>query len=472
MARLELFDPALLEHVPEQEAYNRSIMEATGAMNGLDAASPEGLAWVRAAMEPGGLFGMKAYDFPEVREIPGPAGPIPIRILVPETVRGVYLHLHGGGMTVGSATAMDGRNWEYAQACDLAVVSVDYRLAPEDPFPAGPDDCEAAATWLVEHAVAELGTDRLIIGGESAGAYLALLTLLRLRDRDGSSAAFLGADLCYGGYDMSGTPSRQELAGKVPYATGDDANRRLYLGARTDAEVPRPGDLAPVGRAPRPAAVPGHGGHVRLAPRRQPVPGRPVGGSGQRRRPGGVAVGPARHRAVTDGPRPPGPPAHLRVPDPLPRRGPDHGGDPMSFEPGEVREAYDNFVKVGDSGDWSAWADLHTVHGLWVEHHLGRFEGREAIREAITSVMAQAPSTMAFPVEWVVIDGTRVVYYPWQVLPDPTGGDEVYRFGCVTILEYAGDGQFSYQEDVYNPTEGEKVFGAWIGAGGVLPSRA
>jgi ketosteroid isomerase-like protein len=141
----------------------------------------------------------------------------------------------------------------------------------------------------------------------------------------------------------------------------------------------------------------------------------------------------------------------------------------MTFDPAEVREAYDNFVRVGDSGDWSAWADLHTVDGVWMEHHLGRFEGREAIRKAITEVMAMAPPTMSFPVEWVVIDGNRVVYYPWQVLPDPTGGGDDFRFGCVTILEYAGDGQFSYQEDVYNPSEGEKVFGAWIAAGGKLP---
>ena len=140
------------------------------------------------------------------------------------------------------------------------------------------------------------------------------------------------------------------------------------------------------------------------------------------------------------------------------------------FDPGEVRAAYDKFVAVGDSGDWSAWADLHTVDGVWVEHHLGRFEGREAIRKAITSVMAQAPDVMRFPVEWVVIDGNRVVYYPWQVLPHPTGEGDDFRFGCVTILEYAGDGQFSYQEDVYNPAEGEQVFGAWIAAGGVLPT--
>jgi len=144
----------------------------------------------------------------------------------------------------------------------------------------------------------------------------------------------------------------------------------------------------------------------------------------------------------------------------------------MTFAPTEVREAYANFVVAGESGDWSAWADLHTVDGVWVEHHLGRFEGREAIRAAIVSVMAQAPDSMTFPVEWVVIDGNRVVYYPWQVLPHPTGEGEDFRFGCVTILEYAGDGQFSYQEDVYNPTEGEKVFGAWIAAGGVLPRPA
>jgi ketosteroid isomerase-like protein len=143
-----------------------------------------------------------------------------------------------------------------------------------------------------------------------------------------------------------------------------------------------------------------------------------------------------------------------------------------AFPEAEVRAAYENFVRVGDSGDWSAWADLHTVDGVWVEHHLGTFHGREAIRAAITGVMGQVPTTMRFPVEWVVIDGNRVVYYPWQVLPDPTGGDAVYRFGCVTILQYAGSGEFSYQEDVYNPKEGEDVIRRWIAAGGRLPGMA
>ena len=135
------------------------------------------------------------------------------------------------------------------------------------------------------------------------------------------------------------------------------------------------------------------------------------------------------------------------------------------FERTEVEEAYENFVAVGDSGDWSAWADLHSEDCVWVEHHLGIFEGREAIREAILKVMKPVPM-MVFPVDWRAIEGNRVVYYPWQVMPDPKGGDEVYRFGCVTILEYAGDGLFSRQEDLYNPNEADEVMKRWMEAGG------
>jgi len=75
---------------------------------------------------------------------------------------------------------------------------------------------------------------------------------------------------------------------------------------------------------------------------------------------------------------------------------------------------------------------------------------------------------MEFPIGWVVIEGSRVVFYPWQVLPDPAGGGEIYRFGCVTILEYAGNGLWSYQEDLYNPAQGQAVFKRWMEAGGRL----
>ena len=135
----------------------------------------------------------------------------------------------------------------------------------------------------------------------------------------------------------------------------------------------------------------------------------------------------------------------------------------------EVESAWRRFVAVGDSGDWTAWADLHSEDGVWVEHHLGVFRGREAIRTAITRVMKPVPM-MQFPVEWHVVEGERVVFYPWQVFPDPKGGDEIYRFGCVTILDYAGDGLWSRQEDLYNPREAEQVVQSWISAGGKLAS--
>ena len=138
-----------------------------------------------------------------------------------------------------------------------------------------------------------------------------------------------------------------------------------------------------------------------------------------------------------------------------------------AFGRSEVEQAWRHFVAVGDSGDWNAWADLHSEDGVWVEHHLGTFRGRESIRKAILDVMKPVPM-MQFPIAWHVIDGPRVVFFPWQVLPDPQGKDRDYRFGCVTILEYAGDGLWSYQEDLYNPREGEQMVQRWLKDGGKL----
>jgi acetyl esterase len=131
------------------------------------------------------------------RGIPGSDGEIGLRVFVPEHAEGVYLHIHGGGFVLGEACASDQRNEAISQNCNLAVASVDYRLAPEHPYPAGPDDCEAAALWLVANAQREFGSERLLIGGESAGANLAVVTLLRLRDRHGFGR-FEAANLIFG----------------------------------------------------------------------------------------------------------------------------------------------------------------------------------------------------------------------------------------------------------------------------------
>lgn len=141
------------------------------------------------------------------RTIKGPAGELILREFRPEQVDGVMLHIHGGGWMTGGREMMDPLNDAMSKALNLAILSVDYRLAPEDPYPAGPDDCEAAALWLVENAASEYATDHLLIGGESAGAHLSAVTLLRLRDRHRAADRFCGANLVFGAYDLSFPPS-------------------------------------------------------------------------------------------------------------------------------------------------------------------------------------------------------------------------------------------------------------------------
>jgi acetyl esterase/lipase len=142
---------------------------------------------------------------------------ITLRIIEPQQISGVYLHIHGGGWVLGSAEQQDPMLERIADNAHVAVVSVEYRLAPEDPYPAGPDDCESAAAWLVKHAKSLFGTDKLTIGGESAGGHLSAVTILRMRDRYGYTG-FRGANLVYGAFDLSMTPSQRAFG-----------NRRLVL---------------------------------------------------------------------------------------------------------------------------------------------------------------------------------------------------------------------------------------------------
>lgn len=190
---------------PETAAFNA---ELRGRLAGLPPIWSQPPAVTRAAREAGrGAFGPLVLSERAVeRSIPGRAGAIRLRTFVPETVRGVYLHLHGGGFTLGGAHHNDPMLEEFSRTAQLAVASVEYRLAPEHPYPAGPDDCETAAVWLTEHAQAEFGSSRLTIGGDSAGANLSATTLIRLRDRHGFRG-FQAAALTYGAFDMSGTPS-------------------------------------------------------------------------------------------------------------------------------------------------------------------------------------------------------------------------------------------------------------------------
>lgn len=130
------------------------------------------------------------------RTIPGPAGAPEVAVIVsapraPGEGRPCILHIHGGGYVMGSAEGSSAADAAYAAGLGAVVVSVDYRLAPETPFPGPVEDCYAALAWMVREAPA-LGVDpaRIAISGESAGGGLAAALALLARDRGEHRIAF------------------------------------------------------------------------------------------------------------------------------------------------------------------------------------------------------------------------------------------------------------------------------------------
>lgn len=134
---------------------------------------------------------------------------LPIRVFKPAAPGATYLHLHGGGWTFGSIWEQDIRLSEMAIRAEVAVVTLGYRLAPEEPYPAAVEDATTAALWLLTNNIG-IPVDRLVIGGESAGAHLAVLAALRLRDRHSAIGHIRGVQLGFGIYDLSMTPSQRQ----------------------------------------------------------------------------------------------------------------------------------------------------------------------------------------------------------------------------------------------------------------------
>jgi acetyl esterase len=188
---------------------------------------------------------------PQARDlsIPTRSGERRLRVLAPEQeAAGLYLHFHGGGWVFGCYDEQDARLWELVKGTDLCAVSFDYRLAPEHPFPAAPDDCEDAAVWLLDGGLRELGApDRITIGGESAGAHLSVLTLLRLRDRHGVTGAFRAANLVYGAFDLSMTPSARQFGDRPGFLTTEEMRwfGMSFIGDRKETELRDP-ELSPL----------------------------------------------------------------------------------------------------------------------------------------------------------------------------------------------------------------------------------
>ena len=159
---------------------------------------PEAIREMRDAREQ--LFA-EAADRDDVAKedcrIPGPKGApeVPLRIYRNKSggagVRPCLLEIHGGGFLMGSIQMMDAWCQRIAAEIDAVVVSVEYRLAPENPFPAGVEDCYAALAWTAAQAEAiGIDTERIAVAGQSAGGGLAAATALLARDRGGPKLCF------------------------------------------------------------------------------------------------------------------------------------------------------------------------------------------------------------------------------------------------------------------------------------------
>jgi acetyl esterase/lipase len=189
----------------ETRQFNSALQETLRTMPTVSSQTPDD---VRAARRAGqGPWGPVVHsDHARTITIDGPGGGLDLRIVEVGEPKGVYLHIHGGGWVLGAADLSDVGNEAMARNADVVVVSVDYRLAPEHPYPAAIEDCTAAASWLIDHCANEFRTEKLTIGGESAGANLVAATLLRTRD-DVGYTGWQGANLVYGVYLPPGTPS-------------------------------------------------------------------------------------------------------------------------------------------------------------------------------------------------------------------------------------------------------------------------
>jgi len=160
-------------------------------------------------------------------------GDVPVRIYHPEgPVTGVVVYFHGGGFVMGSIGIMDNVARALADAAGAVVISVEYRLAPEHPYPAGLDDCETATRWAVANAGRFGVSPRLVaVAGESAGGNLA--AAVSLRARAAGDLMLAGQVLIYPA--VAGTevfPSRREFDGLVISLASGEKFWQAYSGGR------------------------------------------------------------------------------------------------------------------------------------------------------------------------------------------------------------------------------------------------
>jgi len=226
LGRISLIDPGLLPLVEGSRAFYANRMPGRGPRNWDELRAARANIATSAPSQPPAVE--------QVAKVHGRSVPLRIHEPIEGPATGVLLEIHGGGFYLGSAAAGDVRNRRLADALGITVVSVDYRLAPEHPWPAAPEDCETAALWLLEHSEHRFGTTRIALSGFSAGATLSVATLLRLRAR--GIAGVDAAVLQFGTYDLSAqTPAGRLIA--------DEYFLEAYAEAASDRTHP---DLSPI----------------------------------------------------------------------------------------------------------------------------------------------------------------------------------------------------------------------------------
>jgi acetyl esterase len=188
----------------------------------------------------------------EDRTIDGPAGPLTIRIYWPPTDAAappVVVFFHGGGFVVGDLDTHDGTCRQHAVGAAAVVVSVEYRLAPEHPYPAAIDDAWAAVQWVAAHGD-EIGADasRLAVAGDSAGGNISAVIAQRSRDNGGPPILFQLLWYPATLWDSSLPSFTENADAAVLDSAAVAAFSRYYAGEKVDLFNP------PVGMAPGRAA--------------------------------------------------------------------------------------------------------------------------------------------------------------------------------------------------------------------------
>ena len=130
------------------------------------------------------------------------------------------------------------------------------------------------------------------------------------------------------------------------------------------------------------------------------------------------------------------------------------------FSREEVHAAWRRRMELQDADDWEGFGNTFTADAVYLEQHYGTFRGRKAILDWLVPVMEHCKE-WTFPVEWVNIDGNRVVHKWLNRLPGKRPDGSYYEFAGITVMEYAGNGTFSFQEYMYNRHETDKVLAEW-----------